>query len=171
MAPKKKQYLLVPELVPVPLWGRSAFKMLGQRAPWIKRIRPDALAESNGACSLCRSSEGRMICHDKWKYDDERAIATLVGFEIHCAMCDVVTHVGRAAITGSAEVVLLDVLNHLCRINICPPDVAEQILKDALEQWNIRNKKKWTVKVIPALVARYPELAPLPEFLPQPRSF
>ena len=171
MVSKKKKPLLVPEMVPGPLWGRSAFRMLGQRVAWTKKIRPDALAEANNSCSFCRTTEGRMICHDKWQYNDEQAIATLVGFEIHCAMCDAVTHLGRAAMTGPPEEALLAALNHLCRVNECLPEVAEQIVSNALSQWKNRNKKKWTVKVQLALVARYPELAALPDFMRPPRIF
>jgi len=161
---------LIPELIPAPLWGRSAFRMLGRRVTWEKKIRPDALNQANNSCSLCGSSEGRLICHDKWQYDDKNAIATLVGFEIHCAACDAVTHVGRSMQTGPAKEVLLAVLNQLCRVNQCVPKVAEGILAAALEQWGKRNKKNWTIRVAAPLINQYPELAGLPEFVPQ-RTF
>lgn len=52
MAPKRKA-LSVPELVPSPLWGRSASKMLGTRAVWKKQIRGNALAQANNRCEVC----------------------------------------------------------------------------------------------------------------------
>jgi hypothetical protein len=167
----KKKLVLVPELVPGPLWGRSAFQMLGRRATWTKQIRPDALEQAGNRCTFCGASEGRMICHDKWQYDDKQAIATLVGFEIHCVKCDAVTHVGRAMQTGPRREILLAVLNHLCEVNKCPPKAAEGILSSALDQWTKRNKKKWTVKVAASLIERYPVLAALPDFVPPSFNF
>src|SRR5258708_22864638 len=78
---RRKIALLMPELVPGPLWGRSAHKMLGNKAVWRMRIRGDTLAEANNRCSVCKSSEGRMTCHEKWGYDDRQFVATLLGFE------------------------------------------------------------------------------------------
>ena len=50
-AATKKKMLLLPELVPGPLWGRSAHKMLGNRAIWKKQIRGDALTRASNRCS------------------------------------------------------------------------------------------------------------------------
>jgi hypothetical protein len=68
---------LIPELVPGPLWGKSAHKMLGSKAVWKRQIRDDTLANSNNCCSMCKSSKGRMTCHEKWGCDDRLSVATL----------------------------------------------------------------------------------------------
>lgn len=142
--------------------------MLGQRVAWKKQIRPDALAVAKNRCSVCGSADGRLICHDKWRYDDKKAIATLVGFEIHCSLCDATTHVGRAAQLGPVEEVLLEILNHLCNVNRCKPKEAEAILESAMALWQKRSQKEWTIKIAAPFVKQYPELAALPEFVPPP---
>lgn len=169
--PNKKTFVLIPELVPAPLWGRSAYRMLGQRVIWKKKIRPDALTAANNRCCICGAADGRLICHDKWQYDDKNATATLAGFEIHCGMCDTVTHLGRAMQGDDPREVFLAALAHLCAVNHCPPNAAQGILADALAVWEQRNKKKWTIEVAAPLVKRYPELAALPEFVPPPLSY
>lgn len=169
--PTKKTFALAPELVPAPLWGRSAYRMLGTRAIWKKKIRPDALAAASKRCCLCGTADDRLICHDKWQYDDEKAIATLAGFEIHCGMCDTVTHLGRAMQGDNPREVFLAALAHLCAVNQCPPEAAQELLADALAVWERRNKKRWTIKVAAPLIRLYPELAALPEFVPPPPTY
>jgi len=162
-----KTALLMPELVPGPLWGRSAHKMLGNKAVWKMRIRGDALAEANDCCSVCKSSEGRMTCHERWGYDDRQFVATLLGFEIHCSNCDLVAHAGRAFKIGYGEVVI----SHLCAMNECDVDHAVTVLKRAMDVWMKRSKEEWKIKVASSLVKRYPELAALPKFVPPPAPY
>jgi hypothetical protein len=169
MAPKKK-FLLIPEMVPSPLWGRSAHKMLGNRVVWKKQIRGDALTRANNRCELCGSGEGRLSCHEKWQYDDKRGIATLVNFEIHCGMCDAATHPGLTfKVATSPEETLLAILEHLRKVNRCTAREVESILSNSMSQWQERSAKKWTVKVADSLVAQYPDLRDLPDFVP-PRA-
>jgi hypothetical protein len=173
-AATKKKLLLLPELVPGPLWGRSAHKMLGNRAIWKKQIRGDALTRASNRCSFCKSDEGRLICHDKWQYNDKQSIATLIGFEIHCSACDSVTHVGRAFMGASneeREEVLRFVILHLAQVNKCKPEMAQKILMAAMDQWIKRSNMKWTIEVAATLVEQYPELVALPEFVPPAPRF
>ena len=158
---------LIPELVPGPLWGRSAHKMLGSKAVWKKQIRGDTLAISNNCCSVCKSSNGRMTCHEKWGYDDRRSVATLVKFEIHCSNCDLVAHAGRAFKLGYGAIVI----SHLCAMNQCDIKHAAAILKEAMNVWMERSEKDWRIMVASSLVERYPELAALPEFVPPPNAY
>lgn len=163
----RKIALLMPELVPGPLWGRSAHKMLGNKAVWKMRIRGDTLAEANNRCSICKSSQGRMTCHEKWAYDDKQFVATLLGFEIHCSNCDLVAHAGRAFKLGYGEVVI----SHLCAMNQWDIKHAVTVLKHAMDVWMKRSKKEWRTKVASSLVKRYPELAALPKFVPPPAAY
>jgi hypothetical protein len=164
------QFRLVPELVPRPLWGRSASRMFGQRAIWKKQIRADALAQADSSCELCGAKSEKFFCHDKWHYDDAKATATLIGFEIHCPECDTVTHFARAVNLGDREEVLRAVLDHLCDVNQCSPESAQSLLQTALEKWSLRNKNNWEIIVSAPLLKRYPELAALPSFVPPPFS-
>jgi hypothetical protein len=158
---------LIPELVPGPLWGRSAHKMLGSKAVWKKQIRGDTLTNSNNCCSVCKSSEGRMTCHERWGYDDRQSVATLLGFEIHCSNCDLVVHAGRAFKLGYGDIVI----SHLCAMNQCDIKHAVAILNEAMNVWTERSKKDWRIKVASFLVERYPELVALPKFVPPPVAY
>jgi hypothetical protein len=159
--------LLMPELVPGPLWGRSAHKMLGNKAVWKKQIRGDTLAGANDCCSVCKSSDGRMTCHEKWGYDDKRFVATLLGFEIHCSNCDLVAHAGRAFKLGYGEAVI----SHLCAINHWDIKHSVTVLKHAMDVWIKRSEEEWRIKVASNLVEQYPELAALPRFVPSPTAY
>lgn len=105
--PKAKPYRLIPEMVPSNLWGRSAYRMLGGRVVWKKRIRPDALARSKERCNVCAAKAERLLCHDIWVYDNKKAIAMLAGFEMHCEFCDLVTHIGRMMQVRDPKIVFL----------------------------------------------------------------
>jgi hypothetical protein len=164
---RRKTAMLMPELVPGPLWGRSAHKMLGSKAVWKKQIRGDTLAEANNRCSICKSSEGRMTCHEKWGYDDKRCVATLLGFEIHCSNCDLVVHAGRAFKLGYGEIVV----SHLCALNHWDIKRAVAVLKRAMDVWMRRSEEEWGIMVASSLVERYPELAALPRFVPSPIAY
>jgi hypothetical protein len=169
---EQKKFQLVPEMVPSPLWGRSACKMLGNRAVWKKQIRGDALTCANNRCELCGSNEGRLYCHEKWEYDDKRGIATLVNFEIHCGMCDAATHPGLTfKVANSPAESLLSILEHLCKVNRCTMHEAQAILSNSTSQWEKRSAKKWTVRVSDPLVGQYPELKDLPDFIPPPAAY
>jgi hypothetical protein len=164
---RRKTAPLMPELVPGPLWGRSAHKMLGSKAIWKKQIRGDTLAEAGNRCSVCKSSEGRMTCHETWGYDDKQLVATLLGFEIHCSNCDLVAHAGRAFKLGYGEAVI----SHLCAMNHWDIRYAVSVLKHAMDVWGKRSNKEWRIKVAPIVVERYPELSSLPGFVPPPISY
>jgi len=164
---KPKTYRLVPEMVPSDLWGRSAYQMLKGRVAWTKRIRPDTLALCKQRCKVCAAEAERMLCHEKWVYDDKEAFALLSGFEMHCPSCDLVTHIGRMAKVYGPETVLASAVEHLCKVNKCDEEEAGEITADALKTWEMRNRKTWKIRVAPELLQRYPELERLPKFKPQ----
>lgn len=121
-----EKYRFTPELIPVDLWGRSVYQMLGGKAVWKSKIRPDAINAADNRCQICADRAARLVCHEKWKYDDKTQVATLIGFEVHCDVCDMVTHLGRAGVMGDPERVVIDALQTLCAVNECEPQEAEQ---------------------------------------------
>jgi hypothetical protein len=97
------------------------------------------------------------MCHEKWLYDDERTIATLIGFEIHCESCDAVAHAGRAIAHGLAD----EVIRQLCKVNDCTPKAAQSIIDDSLAVWKERSRTKWQVAVAAPLLKAHPQLRAL----------
>ena len=145
---------LAPRLVPRPLWGISAARLL-PRAKW-QRIRIDALEASRGACVVCGAvREKGMIGDEEWDYGD--GVATLVGVRMVCGDCDAVTHIGSTTRRGYAEVAR----DHMTRINGIAREEADQIIAMSFREWRARSARSWTVAVAPDLLDRYPELAVL----------
>src|SRR5580704_3671740 len=94
----KAKFKLVPELVPRPLWGISAPRVLKKSTAW-RAIRLETFAEAGNKCEFCNTGT-QLECHDKWKYDDKKCVATLIGFESRCKACHFATHIGRAMTLG-----------------------------------------------------------------------
>ena len=113
---------LQPELVPEPLWGTSAHRLLGHTKPWAT-IRKAALQAAENSCSVCRTTQSRLSCHDQWRYEDNKGVATLVGFTILCADCHGATHMGRAVEHGFGE----EAIAQRCRVNRITRAAAEQM--------------------------------------------
>ena len=155
-----KSYRLAPELIPAPLWGVSAYRKFGKTKPW-KEIRQDALNETGHKCGTCNADGPQLSCHDAWSYDDKKSVATLVRFEIRCQPCHNATHVGRANALGFKQ----DAYAQLRRVNKCSEQEVDEMVQAAMEVWERRSKKCWTVTIAPELLNRYPRLAEVPQML------
>lgn len=143
---------LVPRLVPQPLWGISAARLLAG-ARW-KRIRADAMEAAGGACVVCGvTREKGMIGDEEWEYAD--GIATLTGVRVVCPDCNAVTHIGSTGARGYGDVAR----EHMCRINAMKPAEADQIIEASFQQWRERSLLDWRIVVAPDLLARYTDLA------------
>lgn len=156
-----KKFSFVPELVPRCLFGRSAYRMLGKRKAW-KNIQQDARITADHCCVTCGSNKRQLSCHEKWDYDDSKATATLVGFEINCQSCHMVSHAGRAMAHGFEN----ELITHLCQMNQCTEAEAHGMIDAAMVQWRKRNERDWKIIVAPAMLKMYPELAGLPDYVP-----
>jgi len=110
------------------------------------------------SCQFCGSDEARLSCHDKWRYDDKKRVAKLIGFEIRCALCHLATHIGRATDLGYEK----EAMQQLRKVNCCTKKEVELMVKISMLAWQIRSAKKWTVIVSPALLKRYPRLEVVP---------
>jgi hypothetical protein len=145
---------LAPRLVPEPLWGVSAARLLaGVR--W-KRIRADAMEACGGVCVVCGATrEKGMIGDEEWEYAD--CAATLIGVRIVCPDCSGVTHIGSSASRGYGEVAR----DHMAKVNGMTKSEANRVIDASFAEWRERSKQTWTVQVAPDLLTRYPELAEL----------
>jgi len=149
---------LSPELVPRPLWWRSAYRLLARRE-W-EAIRRDVLDEAGSACVACgEKPEKGLTCHEQWRYDDDDHVATLVGFECVCGRCSLAHHIGLASAIGpeaeSGARERLAVINGISEVEV------DRLLKDAFAVWRRRSMADWGQRVHPDLASRYPALAVL----------
>ena len=151
-----KQLKLVPQLVPKPLWGKSAAQIFGRHSLWTQ-IRSDTLVAANHTCEACLAKGIPLDCHEVWHYDDEHGVATLAALKIHCEYCHMAVHIGRAAQHGNRDAAIAQ----LCKVNGITPEEAEKLRKNAMAVWSERSKKKWRIAVEQHLLERYPQLAAL----------
>ena len=146
-----KQLKLRPRLVPEPLWGLSAYRLLKQ-SQWL-RIRRDALAAAAGTCAICGAvREKGTVCDEEWAY--EGGVALLTGTRILCPDCNAVTHLGRTGLAGYGDVAL----EHMARVNGTTVRDAQKLTALQFEVWRQRSQGAWTVAVASDLLARYPFL-------------
>jgi len=150
---KKFSLKLQPELVPQPLWGLSACKLLRGLAPW-KQIRFAELERAGHRCETCGATSHPLFCHEQWQYDDQKSVATLTAFHLACADCNLVLHMGLAHLRGE----FTQALAQLCRVNQIAEESAKQIFANARSIWRKRSRKHWRVGVVPELLQTYPQL-------------
>jgi hypothetical protein len=160
-AKSTKTYRLAPELVPAPLWGVSAYRRFGKTKPW-KEIRQDTLELAGNKCGACDADGPQLSCHDAWSYDDKTCVATLIGFEIRCQACHNATHIGRANALGFEQ----EAHAQLRRVNGCTQEEVDAMVEAAMNLWEKRSGKTWTVVIAPYLLERYPRLAEVPLMSP-----
>ena len=79
------------ELVPETSWYNNLRKAL-PRSEWDK-IRKEVYEKANNKCEICQQ-DGRLNCHEKWSYDDEKNIQKLQGFQALCDKCHNIKHIG-----------------------------------------------------------------------------
>lgn len=145
--------MLVPSLVPEPLWGLSASKLL-TRKQW-SRIRLDTLSRASSRCSHCGTYRDKgQICHEIWDYDDKAGIATLTDLRIVCRACNNVHHIGLAGKRGYRD----EALAHMAAVNGSSIEEAASLSDGAYGTWRVRSQRPWILRVDPRLLSLYPEL-------------
>jgi hypothetical protein len=143
---------LTPRLVPEPLWGLSASRLV-DKAVWA-RIRRDSLAASGGACEICGAVRDRgMILDEDWTY--AAGVATLAGFRIVCPDCSGVIHLMRTIRMGYSEVAI----DHWMRVNGIDEAEVMRLLVELCQAMEEQRTLAWTETVAPELLASYPELS------------
>ena len=130
--------LLVVELVPRPLWGRSLAGIA--RKGWGRQwdaIRAKEMSRTSGNCEYCG---GRgVLVHEHWEYDDSKLVQHLAGLGVTCEKCSLVHHFGRAAALGRES----EALAHLMAANRISQRDAELMVERAFDDWEMRSQKAW----------------------------
>lgn len=128
-----KKYKLEFDLVPEECWGYSLYHLLPP-ADWDK-VRKDAYRRAGYKCRIC-GAKGRLEAHEKWSYDDAKALQKLEDVVALCHSCHEVKHVARAQLTGRG----MDVMEHFMRVNQCSQMDYHKALGKANEEYQKRNK-------------------------------
>lgn len=134
--------ILVPNLVPEPLWGENLRKYLSKK-DW-DFLRKHTYTQSGYRCSICGGKGERwpVECDEIWDYqplEDGRWISVLIGLRALCPRCHRVNHLGKANVDGKYD----ETVRHMAYINGWSLSHANRIAKESFITFEERSKKTW----------------------------
>ncbi len=131
------------ELVPRTAWFSNLRKELTKE--WWDRLRRDTYQAAGYECEICggKGPKWPVECHEKWAYNDQEKIQTLLGLIALCPSCHQVKHIGLANVHGKLE----QATTHLIRINNIPCAQAVEYIQQAVQRWQHRSMFEWTLDV------------------------
>lgn len=86
------------ELVPDGCWYSNLRSFL-PKEQW-DFVRKDAYARAKGRCMICGAPCTRLEAHERWSYDEDRAVQKLENVIAVCPACHAVIHIGRTQLKG-----------------------------------------------------------------------
>ena len=138
---------LVIELVPATAWYANLRNRI-PREEW-DRIRKQAYADAGYRCAIC-GAEGKLSCHEIWKYDDKRHIQKLRGFTALCEGCHRIKHLGFANIQASKGLLDMNALiRHFMQVNGVDRQTFEQHRTESFAIWQRRSEHRWKTDLGP----------------------
>ncbi|MBR2622664.1 MAG: HNH endonuclease [Clostridia bacterium] len=141
-------YKLTFEMVPEECWYSNLRSVL-KPADW-DIVRKDAYARAGGRCSIC-GRPARLEAHEKWSYDEERALQKLEGVIALCRSCHEVKHISRTYAMGRG----VDAMEHFMRVNKCSQMDFHAALERANEEYLRRNRVEGWVTDISWLETKF----------------
>ena len=136
-----KEFKLTFEVIPEECWGYSLYHILSP-ADWDK-VRKDAYRRAGYKCRIC-GAKGRLEAHEKWSYDEEKALQKLEDVVALCHSCHEVKHISRTQLVGRG----VEAMEHFMRVNQCSQMEFHEALGEANEQHKARNKiENWTTDI------------------------
>ena len=133
-----KEYKLTFEMVPEECWRGSLYHTLPAQT-WDK-VRRAAYARAGYRCCIC-GEKGRLEAHEKWSYDEQKALQKLEDVIALCHRCHEVKHVSRSYAVGRGK----DVEEWFMKVNGCSQAEYHEALGNANEVYIKRNKiEGWT---------------------------
>ncbi|ASN83423.1 HNH endonuclease [Deinococcus ficus] len=141
------------ELVPASSWGHNLRSVLSS-AGW-NSLRRACYARAQGRCECC-GRQDRLEAHERWAYDEARALQVLTALVALCPRCHEVKHLGRALQTGRGR----DAARWLMQVNGWTPDATNAHIKQAFADWERRSQLAWTLDLTQVGLGRIPPGAP-----------
>lgn len=130
------------ELVPDGCWYQNLRSAL-PRELWDK-IRRYAYAKAQGKCMVCGRVCSRLEAHERWHYDEDKALQTLETVVAVCKNCHEVIHIGRTYLVGKGD----EAMDWFMRVNGCSQTEYHEALGEANETHKRRNKiDGWTTDI------------------------
>ena len=136
-----KEYKLTFEMVPEECWYSNLRSVL-QPKDW-DTVRRDAYARAHGRCSICGRA-ARLEAHEKWSYDEEKALQKLEDVVALCHSCHEVKHISRTQLVGRGA----EAMEHFMEVNQCSQMEYHAALGAANEAYIKRNGiEDWTTDI------------------------
>lgn len=129
----EKTYKLDFELVPEECWFSNLRSALTPK-DW-DTVRRDAYKRAGGKCAVC-GRQGRLEAHEKWSYDEKKALQRLVDVVALCKACHEVKHISRTQLMGRGA----DAMEHFMQVNGCSQMEYHAALQKMNEEYLRRNK-------------------------------
>lgn len=128
------------ELVPDSCWYSNLRSILSP-AQW-DAVRKEAYARAGGRCMICGAGTSRLEAHEKWGYDEEKSVQSLLDVVAVCRACHEVIHIGRTQLLGNEA----RACEHFMRVNGCTYAEYRKALGEANETHIRRNKiPEWSL--------------------------
>ena len=144
-----KKYKLDFELVPEECWYSNLRSVL-KPSDWDK-VRFDAYARAGGKCMICGRWTKRLEAHEKWSYDEEKALQKLEDVVALCHSCHEVKHISRTQLIGRGA----EAMEHFIKVNGVSQMDYHAALQEANEEYLRRNKVVGWVTDISWLQGRF----------------
>ena len=144
-----KEYKLTFEMVPEECWYSNLRSILKPK-DW-DVVRRDAYARANGRCMICKRYAKRLEAHEKWSYDEARALQKLEDVVALCHACHEVKHISRTQLMGRG----MDAMEHFQKVNDCSQMEFHLALQEANEEYFKRNRVEGWVTDISWLETRF----------------
>lgn len=131
------------ELVPRGAWFNNLRAILPSWQ-W-DRLREHTYRRVGYQCEICGGTgqSHPIECHEKWEYNDEKHVATLVGLYGLCPACHECKHMGLAQMRGRLSIAK----EHLVKVNGISHRQATLMIKDAFRVWEERSRYEWEVDI------------------------
>ncbi|MBQ7369653.1 MAG: HNH endonuclease [Clostridia bacterium] len=134
-------YKLEFELVPEECWYANLRSILSP-TDW-DVVRRYAYKNAGGRCEICGAS-GRLEAHEKWSYDDKKALQKLEGVVALCHKCHLVKHIGRTQLVGKEP----EAMEQFMKVNRCSQMDYHDALAKANLEYRRRNKiEGWSTDI------------------------
>jgi hypothetical protein len=127
------------DLVPKTSWGLNARTVGSSR--W-RRIS-ELVRTRVEACEGCGATAVALDAHERWLYDADAGIQTLMRLVALCKSCHSATHMGRADTLGFGP----EARAHLGRVRGWTSRQVTDHVSKAFRVWRERSKRNWTVEV------------------------
>ena len=130
---ERKTYKLDFEFVPEECWYSNLRSILTP-ADWDK-VRKDAYARAGWRCCIC-GAKGKLEAHEKWSYDDKKALQKLEDVLALCHNCHEVKHISRTQLMGRGD----DAMYWFMKVNGCSQMEFHEALGVANAEYKQRNQ-------------------------------